>query len=342
MEKLGKNIKGKVVVFGATGTVGTYFVDYLVDEGFEVFATGRRNVNADYYASKGVGCASVDITDTNDFSKLPQENVYAVAQIAGLMPARMIGYKPQMYIDVNVTGNLNVLEYCRKVGAKKMLFTQSHSDVAGHWNTGEYIKPDAPRILNYKGDHAVYIISKNTAVDLIEHYHQDYGIQTACFRLPTVYSGRPLLDMYVNGEKKLMAYRYIIEQAKKGAPLEIWGDPSIAKDIVYVKDFNQMLGKALVRDQAHGMYNIATGRGTTLEEQVRIAAEVFNPPGKKSEIIYRPEKPSQTSYLYDISNAREDLGYEPEYDYRSMLEDMKEEMDSGRFDHLKDANLMVD
>ena len=146
----------------------------------------------------------------------------------------------------------------------------------------------------------------------------------------------------MNGEKKRIAYRYIIEQAKKGATLEVWGDPSIAKDIVYVKDFNQMLTKAVLSEKMHGIYNVATGRGTTLEEQVRIAAEVFNPENKKSEIIYRPEKPSQTSYLYDITNARKDLGYEPEYDYRAMLEDMKKEMAGSRFDHLKGANLMVD
>ena len=338
--KLDNNIDGRIVVFGATGTLGTYFVDHLINQGFDVFATGRRNVNSLYYRDKGIGSASVDITKYEEFSKLPQDEVFAVVQIAGLMPSRMVGYNATNYINVNVMGSLNVLEYCRQVGARKMLFTQSHSDVAGYWNTGEFIKPDAPRILNYKGDHAVYSISKNTAVDLIEHYHQDYGLQTACFRLPTIYCWRPVLDMYVNGKKRIIAYRYIIERAKHAEPLEIWGDPSVAKDIVYVKDFNQMLTKALISDKTQGMYNVATGVGTTLEEQILGAAKVFNPEDKKSRIVYCPEKPSQTSYLYNISNACEDLGYEPNYNYLQMLEDMQREMTGHRFDHLKDAVLM--
>jgi UDP-glucose 4-epimerase len=49
--------------------------------------------------------------------------------------------------------------------------------MAGYWNTVEYIKDDSSRKLNFTGYHAVYIISKFAAVDLIEHYHQQYGIQ---------------------------------------------------------------------------------------------------------------------------------------------------------------------
>ena len=33
----------------------------------------------------------------------------------------------------------------------------------------------------------------------------------------------------------------------------------------------------------------------------------------------------------DISNIKEDLGYEPEYDYISYLEDYKKEMEAQRF-----------
>ena len=253
----------------------------------------------------------------------------------------MVGYKAQTYIDVNITGTLNTLEYCRTAGVARYIFTQSHSDVAGHWNTGKFIDPNTTRLLNFKGDHAVYIISKNAAVDLIEHYHQQYGLQTIIFRLPTIYNYRPIFYMYVNGRQSVIAYRYLIKKAMAGEPLEIWGDPQRAKDIVYVKDFNQMVIKAMNSDKAQGMYNVGTGIPTTLEAQIKGIAQIFSPVDNPSEIVYCPGKPSQASYLYDISNAVSDFGYRPAFGYIEMLEDMKKEMNGHRFDHLVDADVTI-
>lgn len=117
--------------------------------------------------------------------------------------------------------------------------------------------------------------------------------------------------MYVNGEKSPVAYRYLIQKAIKGEALEIWGDPNAAKDIVYVKDFKQMVLKSRESSQAKGFYNVGTGKGTTLEAQIKGIASVFSPKDTPSQIIYKPEKPTQTSYLYDIENAKLELNYTP-------------------------------
>lgn len=334
-------MKKHIVVIGASGTLGTYLTDELLEQDYNIFACGRRNIVKNYYTKNGIGSAIVDITKKEDFKKLPQSNVKAVILLAGAMPSRMIGYNPQLYIDVNITGTLNVLEYCKNVNAEKIIFTHSHSDVAGYWNTGEYIKADAPRKTNFKGDHGIYVISKNTAVDMTEHYFLDYGIKNIILRLPTIYSYRPLLDMYVNGEKQIMAHRYLLERAIKGDTLEVWGNPKISKDIVYVKDFTQMVIKSIKSDNARGLYNVATGVPTSLEQQIQGLVDVFSPKDKPSKLIYKPEKKSQISYLYDISNAEKDLGYKPQYDYISMLKDMKKEMHGIRFKHLENTDFTI-
>ena len=330
-----------IMVFGASGTLGTYFVDALHEAGYKVWAVSRRNIVEDYYSKRGISSASVDITCAEDFNQLPTEGIDAVVQIAGAMPSRMVGYKPELYLQVNTLGTLNVLEYCRRAKVPTHIFTQSHSDVAGHWNTGKLIPPDAPRILNLKGDHAVYIISKNAAVDLIEHYHLDYGIQTLVFRLPTIYSYRPIFDMYVDGEARPIGYRHLIQLAMESKPIEIWGDPQRAKDIVSVKDFNQMLIGGIESNVSKGIYNVASGSATSLEDQIRGVAEVFSPAGHPSEIIYRPDMPSQNSYLYDIENARRDLNYKPQYNYIELLRDMQHEMEGDRFAHLSNSDVTI-
>lgn len=317
----------KKLIIGATGSTGLYLTDYLNRHDYNVIATGLKFRDSDFYKSKGMEYFSLDISKKEEFDKLPVD-IDCVVLLAGMMPARMEGYDPFKYININITGTLNTLEFCRVNKIPKIIFAQSHSDVFGHWNTGEYIKDNASRILNYKGDHTVYIISKCAAIDLIEHYHQEYDIQSIIFRLPTIYCYWPDDTMYVNGVKKKMAYLTIIKQAIAGETIEIWGDPNIAKDIVYVKDFIQMIEKAINSKTAQGIYNVGTGIPTTLEDQIKGIIEVFSKPDKKSPVVYRPEMPSQTSYLYDISRTKKDLHYKVMYPYIEMLKDMKEEINN--------------
>lgn len=78
-----------------------------------------------------------------------------------------------------------------------------------------------------------------------------------------------------------------------------------------------------------------TGIGTSNEDWIRGIAKVFNPDGVESKIVYRPEMPSGPSYVMDIENCRELLGYEPKYDFLHFLEDFKAEMALNRFKDLR-------
>jgi UDP-glucose 4-epimerase len=129
-----------------------------------------------------------------------------------------------------------------------------------------------------------------------------------------------------------MAYRHIMDRAMSGETVEMWGDPERAHDVVYVKDFCQMLYRALIASGAGGTYNVGTGRPVSLREQIEGIVDVFSPNGKRSQIVHLPEKPNAQSYTFDISNARQELGYEPQYDYMGYLQDFKQEMESDLFD----------
>ncbi|MBQ1392658.1 MAG: NAD(P)-dependent oxidoreductase, partial [Lachnospiraceae bacterium] len=98
------------------------------------------------------------------------------------------------------------------------------------------------------------------------------------------------------------------------------------KDMVYVKDFCQMLYRALFVRREEGYYNVGTGVGTSLLEQIKGMIEVFGSENKKSPIIFCPEKPNTPQYIMDITEAKKELGYEVKYDYLSMLKDIKKEM----------------
>jgi UDP-glucose 4-epimerase len=316
----------QVLIIGATGGTGKYLTKYLSDKKYRVFTTGQQKRDTNYFNYPNVSYQTLDVTDKAAFATLPTENISCVVLLAGMMPARMEGYDPHKYIDVNITGTLNVLEFCRENRIKKVIFTQSHADVYAHWDTGSFIPSDANRALNLKGDHAVYIISKCAAVDMMEHYHQQYGIQTIVLRLPTIYSYMPAATMYIDGKIQDMACMYMIDRATKGEEIEIWGDPQKSKDIVYIKDFINIVEAAISSDTAQGIFNVGTGIPTSLEQQIRGIVEVFSDGQNQSNIVYRPEKRSQTSYLYDISRTEQELNYKVQYPYMEMLQDMKQEM----------------
>ncbi len=227
-----------------------------------------------------------------------------------------------------------MLEHCREKGVKQVIFTQTHSDLAGLWNNaGGGIDPYSRYALNYDNDHSVYVVSKIAAVELLKVYQHQFGIGYAVFRCPNIYSWFPEMTYCVDGKKRWVGYRKLIDQAMKSEPIEIWGDAKVRKDIVYVKDLCGMIEAALVRKIQHGIYNVSTGVSTSLEEQIKGIVEVFSPEGRKSEIRYRPDiQVTLNCHHYAIDNVLEDLKYRPKYGYLAMLQDMKSEMASGRFD----------
>lgn len=326
-----------VIIFGATGGTGAYLTDWCTEnldsDKFKVIATGRRKT--DFFSRRGIEYICVDILNENDFLMLPQENVHAVIFLAGILPASMSGYHPKEYLMCNIIGAFNVFEYARKVGADRLLYSQTIREIGNFIGKGDPLTPSLKRSYPLADDHTVYTISKNTAVDLLEHYYAMYGLKRFIFRFPTIYTYSPVDYYYVNGEKKIKAYRYMIELAKRGEPIEMWGDPERAHDVVYVKDMCQMLCKAVCADCEGGTYHVGTGSPISLKQQIEGMIEVFSAKDRKSIIIPRPDKPSARSYTLDISNAKRDLGYEPAYGYIEYLEDFKREMEINRYKELR-------
>ena len=117
----------KIVIFGSTGNIGAYFTDYcnnMIDKKhYEVIAVGRKHT--DYYKKAWTEYINVDLCNASDFERLPTEDLYAVVNLAGLLPAYMKEYDPFKYVETNINGALRILEYARKNNADRALYTQT-------------------------------------------------------------------------------------------------------------------------------------------------------------------------------------------------------------------------
>lgn len=323
----------RIVVFGATGTLGAHIAVHLKRIGYDVVATGHRKNDNGFFQEIGIPYYSLDISDYNSFSILPQKDIFAILNFAGALPASMEGYNAELYFKSIICGTHNVLEYTRIVGANRIVYPQSLFDVSYLFGTKVPIPADSRRVAPLKGDHAVYVIAKNAAVDLIEHYYEVYGLKRFILRLSRVYTYHPNPYTFTDGKKVLVSDRFLIYRAIKGEPLEIWGDPNRLLETCCVYDFLQIIEKTLTASVDGGIYNIGSG-GSTLKERIEGIAEIFNPIHSKSEIIYCPEKPSAQQFVLDIRKTVQELGYEPKYTWKDYLIRFKDDMEKCLFSRL--------
>lgn len=325
--------KETVLALGATGNLGAYSAIALKKAGFNVIAAGRRESDNSFFGNQGIPYYSVDITDRASFKKLEGLDINIVADFAGELPSRC-AFNPQGLIRTIIEATINVLEFMRVEKCKKIIFPTTPYDLFAFHETGKPIDPDEVRSYPPTGDHSTYAIAKNAAVDLIEHYHYEYGFSRFILRFFTIYQYHPNAYHYADGNMQMMPYRSLIARASRGEKISIYGNPNRVKEMVYIKDFVQVVVNAAKSRLEGGFYNIGSPHRVSLEEMIKGIVDVFSPTDKKSIVDYDPSKPDTLQSMLDWTKTKKDLNYHPQYDYLSMLKDLKKEMEDEPFSQL--------
>jgi UDP-glucose 4-epimerase len=105
------------------------------------------------------------------------------------------------------------------------------------------------------------------------------------------------------------AVAVFLNRVTNGVPIEIWGDGSVVRDYVYVGDAVDAMVAAAFTEAPARLYNIGSGRGTSLLELIAAIAAVT---GSKPAVEFKPGRVFDvpTSVL-DISRARAELDWLP-------------------------------
>lgn len=328
-----------IIVIGATSFIGVHTVTELVNRGCEVLVTGRKNRFKEHYDKLGVKYVNLDLNCVEDFENLPKGGVDGVILLAGLLPANAPvnldeNENAADYFRINVIGTINVLEYCRKNGIQRAISTCSYADVRNAWSGERALTEEEPRNFIYTGDHAVYVISKNAANDVLEYYNQQHGMKNAWFRFPTVYGVGPHGSLYVNGTYMKSGFQIFMEKAEMAEDIVIFGNPNMSRDVAYVKDVARAFYLAVTSPNTYGLYNMTSGRGISLQEQAEVLRDVFGPAdGRRSRIMYKPEIKNNTpSYLFSMEKAKKDFGFVPQFsDFRMMMADYKNDLENNLY-----------
>lgn len=154
---------------------------------------------------------------------LPQEDVYGIIHMVAILPATMEGYNPRTYLESNIYGTLNVLDYAVKAGVQGFVFPKFWSDILYLTGSLKPIEADAVVKFPLNNDHTMYVITKNAACDIIQHYSVKYGFKYYILRFPNIFCYHPNPTYFVDGKKRSTGQRAIIEQAKKRKNIEFCG-----------------------------------------------------------------------------------------------------------------------
>jgi UDP-glucose 4-epimerase len=103
--------------------------------------------------------------------------------------------------------------------------------------------------------------------------------------------------------------RTILEHARVGSPLEIWGDGENVRDFIYIDDIVEACTRFINLPEDSGTYNLGTGTGFSINHVRRI---VESASGEQVQTIYRPARAVDVrSVVLDVSRIKARLGWQP-------------------------------
>jgi UDP-glucose 4-epimerase len=104
--------------------------------------------------------------------------------------------------------------------------------------------------------------------------------------------------------------RTVLEHARRGTEIEIWGDGESVRDFIHVGDVAEACARVVALPEDSGTYNLGSGKGHSVNEVLQIAENVCGRPLRK---IYRPARTVDVrSVVLDISRLQTRLSWMPQ------------------------------
>jgi len=291
--------KGRALVTGGAGFLGSHLCDRLLADGYEVLCVDN------YYSSTKDNIAH--LLDHPRFEVIRHDVTFPlyveVDEIYHLAcPASPIHYQrdPVQTTKTAVHGSINMLGLAKRTGAKILLTSTSevYGDPLVHPQNEDYwgnVNPIGPR--------ACYDEGKRAAETLFFDYQRQHDLKIKVVRLFNTYGPR----MHPHDGRVVSNF---IMSALNGEPLTVYGKGEQTRSFCYVSDLIEglilMMGSD---DSVIGPINLGNPGEFTIGE---LAELVIAETGKNPGIDYLPlPVDDPTRRQPDITRAKETLGWEP-------------------------------
>jgi UDP-glucuronate 4-epimerase len=308
----------RYLVTGAAGFIGSKVAEQLLERGDEV--VGIDNLSDAYDVrlkhwrlERLVGRAGFEFHRTDICERAALAAVFAgsggggrafdgVINLAARAGVRPSVENPWIYLDVNTTGTLNLLDLCVRHGVPKFVLS-STSSLYGGDNPRPYVETaDTDRPLS------PYAASKKAAEALCHTYHYLHSLDVTVLRYFTVYgpAGRPDMSLF-----------RFVQWIREGRPVQVFGDGHQERDFTYVDDVARGTILALA-PVGYEVVNLGSDEPVVLLDAIRRIEALT---GRAADIRYSEAHPADVRATWaNIGQAAALLGWRPHTDFNAGLE----------------------
>lgn len=292
----------KLLVTGGAGFIGNCFIRHILKK-----YPDYKVINLDALTYAG-NIANLDDVKDNPNYKFVHGDICDKNLVSDLMPEvdTIVNFAaeshvdrsitgPEIFIDTNVKGTLNLLQNAKKFGIDRYLQV-STDEVYGSLGATGYFYETTPLSPN-----SPYSASKASADMLVRAYHETYGMPTLNTRCSNNYGP------YQYPEKLIP---YFISLLLKGEKVPVYGDGLNVRDWLYVYDHCEAIDVVLHKGKVGEVYNIG---GHNEKTNMEITKLILSAMGKDESSIKYVQDRLGHDRRYAISNDKitSELGWKP-------------------------------
>jgi len=301
-----------LLVTGAYGFVGKFFVDYFLSFGYRICCLEHPKFNSQKSPIPNPDLLHffADITQLDSLLGCELPHIDAVLHLAGQSSGPRSFIIPEIDLLLNSLGTLNIIKLCINNNISRLLFASSFV-VYGNSNS-ELLTELTPTYPT-----SVYGSSKLYAENLLRTYAEPNGVSWNALRMFNVYG--PGQDI-TNPDQGIVGI--FLNQLLQGPTANVKGSLDRFRDLVYIEDVALAWKSVLESDSINMAFNVGSGIKTTINSLIYAIASHLSLTNSL-EINEIDPTPGDIKGAYaDLSLIRTHTAYSPSYDLNSGLEAM--------------------
>lgn len=298
----------RVLVAGATGLVGSAIVRALLAAVPEVAVTASyRSDQGCFIDDSRVRYVRADLATREGCAAVAAGCGAAILAAAATGGAAMARREPWRQVTANVVMDSLLLEALHTAGSHRVVYIGSAST---YQEFDGFIREDQ---LDWNVDPAAAHMGVGWAKRYIEKqcefWHRATGMKFAVVRAANVYGPCAQFDP-ANSNFIAALIRKAVERME---PFEVWGSLDVTRDVIYTDDFADAVVRMLLAVPSFEVYNLGSGRRTTIGEVLDLALKWA---GHRPKEIRRLGEAATTVPFraLDCAKVRAHLGWTPRTD----------------------------
>ena len=300
----------KILVVGGAGFVGTNLIKKLINIGVtHIRATVHKK--KPFINNKHIEYIKCDLTIKDDCEKITDGVDYVFMCAANTSGAAIMAKTPLVHVTPNVLMNALMLEAAYEAKVKKFLWLSSNTVYPA---TEHPVKEDEMMSGDLFDKYFCVGWMKRFTEILCQMYATKIKnpMNIIVIRPANIYGPHDDFEW----ETSHVIPALIRKVVERHQPIEVWGDGTDIKDLIYIDDFIEGILMAMEQMQKFDPVNIGTGRSVSIKEALGIMIKADN--FREAKIVFNASRPTMIpKRLIDVSKAKKLLGFQAKTSFES-------------------------